>query len=402
MLDAVSRTYLVAGLALGTEIEGFVDSYHGPQELLAEAERTAPAAALDALDTEIAKLPQSQRRAFFTVQLRAMRMAHRIATGEEVPYREQVSELFDIEPEWTEERAFESAAYALDQLLSGSGTIAERRRAYRARFEIANERIAPIADGILADLRTRTKAAYPLPEGEHFELALVSDKPWSGYNWYLGNLTSRIEINTDLPVRVNDLPNLLAHEGYPGHHTEQSIREAAMHEHGFGEFAIALLTTPQAVVSEGIATNALDVIVPSEEQAAWLEETTFKPAGIAVDVEGDLAISRAGRTLGSVTGNAALLVHEQGQTIDQAVEYQMRYGLRTEAEARQSMEFIMHPLFRTYVYTYSVGFDLVQSYLQSRPNQTQAFAALLSEHWTPTRLRGSGRTRSSDDERLPF
>ena len=401
-IDAVSRAYLIAGLALGSRIDGFVDSYYGPADLQAEADSLQPEGALDALEAEINQLAQSQRQSYLTTQLQAMRMAHRIAAGEQVSYREQVSESFDIEPEWTEETAFESAAYALDQLLPGSGAIAERRQAYRARFEIVNERIAPISDGILSDLRARTQARFPLPEGEQFELALVSDKPWSGYNWYLGNLTSRIEINTDLPVRVNDLPNLLAHEAYPGHHTEHSIRETLLREHGYGEFAIALLTTPQAVISEGIATNALDMVVPADEQAVWLNEHAFRPAGLDVDIEGDLAIARAGRTLGEVTGNAALLVHEQGQSVEQAVEYQMRYGLRSEREARQSMEFIVHPLFRTYVYTYSVGYDLVQGYLRSRPDQVKAFAALLSEHWTPTRLRGTDRRRSSDDERLPF
>src|SRR5690606_25247427 len=103
------------------------------------------------------------------------------------------------------------------------------------------------------------------PAGESADIVLVNNQPWSGYNWYLGDLQSRIEINTDLPVRANALPDLVAHEIYCGHHTEHALKEAHRYrELGHGEASVALLTSAQAVISEGIATSAFDVLIEPE------------------------------------------------------------------------------------------------------------------------------------------
>jgi hypothetical protein len=401
--DGVSTAYLVAGLCLGEQFDGYVDSYHGPDDLRASAANIAPDVALDRLDAEIDVLEGSPRKTFLLAQAASMRAVHAMAGGGEARFAEQVAMCFDIQPEWVDEDEFESAHYALDQLLPGNGDLAERRQAYRKGFEIELDRVLPLAERILADLRERTATIIDLPEGESVELRLVSGQPWSGYNWYLGNVSSRIELNTDLPIRLNDLPDLLAHEAYPGHHTEHSVREhVQMHGQGFGEFAIALLISPQAVVSEGIATNALDVVVPPPEQAAWLAEHVYQPAGTSADLETDLAISHAARALAGVRGNVALMLNERGATPEEAVDYMVRYDLRSDEEARRSIGFLTHPLFRTYIYTYTAGYEIVSNFLSTRTSPADGFRSLLTEHWTPTRLRGTGKVRSSDDERLPF
>lgn len=401
-IDDVSRKYLIAGLRLGKDIEGFVDSYYGPADLPSIAAGVDPGRALNELDSAISGVDDTLRRAYLQSQASALKMAARVASGESVGYREQVAESFDIEPEWTDESVFQSAHDILDRLLPGSGSLAERRAQYRQGFELQAENILPIAEPLLAELRRRTLEIVELPEGESVALQLVTNQPWSGYNWYLGNVASRIDINTDLPVRLNALPDLLAHEAYAGHHTEHSVKEALLlHELGYGEMAIALITTPQAVVSEGIATSTFDVLVPPEEQAAWLRAFVYEPARWDIDVESDLAIQRAGQSLSAVSGNAALLMHDRGQSVDSAVEYLSRYGLLSEAEARKSVQFLTHSLFRTYTYTYTAGKELVRAYLQSQPDPRAGFRSLLTEHWTPFRLRGSALWRSSDDERLP-
>ena len=66
---------------------------------------------------------------------------------------------------------------------------------------------------------------FGLPDGEICDFELVTDKPWSGFNTYLGGLRSRVDINTDLPVLSLFLPHLVAHEAYPGHHTEHTRKE---------------------------------------------------------------------------------------------------------------------------------------------------------------------------------
>ena len=59
---------------------------------------------------------------------------------------------------------------------------------------------------------------------------VVTDKPWSGFNYYEGDYRSRVAINADLPHRLGQLPHLVAHESYPGHHTEHCRKERGLVE----------------------------------------------------------------------------------------------------------------------------------------------------------------------------
>jgi hypothetical protein len=324
-----------------------------------------------------------RRRGYLEVQLRALETLARTAAGEVLPYRDEVRACFDIEPRQISEAIFEEAAAELDTLLPGSGTLAERRAAWRQRFEVAPDVARQLIDRIAAEARTRTLALVALPAHEQVSFALVSDKPWSGYNWYLGNAASLIEINTDLPLRANDLLDLVCHEGYPGHHTEHALKEQQLyHERGWGEHAIQLINTPECVIAEGIATLAADIIFGSDA-AQWASTDVYPLAGIFSDPEQDARVVAAGRALRAVAGNAALLLHESGDDSEEAVQYIMRYGLATEREARQRVRFISDPLWRPYVFTYYVGRDLLQRWLE-RGEPAERFCTLLREQVYPS------------------
>ncbi|CAN0475506.1 unnamed protein product, partial [Phaeothamnion confervicola] len=207
--------------------------------------------------------------------------------GEPVSYEDEVRQSFDIEPERTPDAVYTEALAALDDALPGKGSgqsLAERNAAYRQRFEVPVEAARAIVPAIVAEVRRRTAALVTLPEDEAVELAFVSDKPWSGYNWYLGGNRSRIEINTDLPVKANALLDLMAHEGYPGHHTEHALKEQRLYrERGYGEHAILLINTPECVISEGIATLAASIVFAPGEAETWQAEHILAPLGITSD-----------------------------------------------------------------------------------------------------------------------
>src|SRR4029453_13990141 len=126
---------------------------------------------------------------------------------------------------------------------------------------------------------------------------MVSDQPWSGYNWYLGGGHSRGDINTDLPIYAYRLTNLLAHEAYPGHHTEHAAKERLYREDGYAEFAFQLLNTPECVVWEGIATTGEKMIFAPDELIRFQRDQVYAAAGIAGDPEREVAIAAAQRTL---------------------------------------------------------------------------------------------------------
>ena len=103
-------------------------------------------------------------------------------------------------------------------------------------------------------------------------MAFVTGKSWSGYNYYQGKATSRLEINTDLPIRISRAVDLGCHEGYPGHHVLNALLEQRLVEgKGWVEFSVYPLYSPQSLIAEGSANYGIDLAFPGRQylQAEW-------------------------------------------------------------------------------------------------------------------------------------
>jgi hypothetical protein len=395
-LDEIGREY--AGLAFGIErhVPGFIDAYLGPKETRAELDvdpAPDPARLIAETGTLLERLPEADipetRRAYLAKQLVAMQTVVRRVAGEEIPYREEVRLLFDVEPRATPGATYEAAVADLDRLLPGDGPVAERMITWRQAYTISPETARRVVDLILPELRERTAAIVELPTGEGVEIRMVRDEPWSGYNWYLGAGRSRVDLNTDLPIYAYRLTDLLAHEAYPGHHTEHTLKERLYTEEGLGEHALQLINTPECLISEGIATVAEQMVFTPEELVRFRRELVYPAAGIAGDPEREAAIGAALRALRSVAGNAALLLHEERRDPEEVVAYLQRWGLSTAEEARQRLRFLADPLWRAYIFTYHVGYDLVTRWLDAAPGaeeRRQRFRTLLTTQVTPSRI----------------
>jgi hypothetical protein len=388
-IDAISAAYIELAFAIEQHVEGFIDAYFGPPELRQAARRepAAIAAAVAALRDEVrASGYPAQRKSYLEAQLRGMETTARRLAGEAIAYRDEVRACFDIEPVLTPESTFEAANAELEALMPGPGSLAERLAAWRDRFVVSPEVAEQMIAVIVAEARARTShELIAMPEGDAVRFALVSDKPWSGYNWYLGDSRSLVEINTDLPIRAGGLLDLVCHEAYPGHHAEHALKEQRLYrERGWGEQAIQLINVPECVISEGIATLAADMVF-GDDASTWAAEHIYPLAGITGDPERETRIAAAQWTMRAISGNAALLLHEQGADPEEVVAYLMRYGLRSEREARQSLRFISTPLWRTYTFTYYVGRELLGRWLAAG-NRNERYVTLLTEQVYPSML----------------
>ncbi|HEV2127676.1 MAG TPA: hypothetical protein VGR22_03545 [Thermomicrobiales bacterium] len=394
-LDAISDAYVRLAFRMEPHIEGLIDAYNGPVTMKehAEASPATPAELVREADVLLERIATDEELApsrvdYLTAQVTALATLARKLTGKEIAYVDEVRQLFDVEAVRVPDDAYAAAITTLDEALPSEGPVPARLQRWKTQFELTTEQARLAVETILDEVRTRTAKMVSLPEGEAVEIAFVSDKPWNGYNWYLGDARSLVEINTDLPIRANALLDLMTHEGYPGHHTEHALKEVRLyHEKGYGEHSIQLINTPECVISEGIATLAQSMIFGVEEGTRWQAEHVWGPFGIDADPAREARIIDAQWVLRSVGGNAALLMYQEGRPEEDVVRYLMEYGLATEEEARHRVQFIADPLWRPYIFTYHVGRDLLARWLDEAEvngeTRESRFMRLLEEQFTP-------------------
>jgi hypothetical protein len=380
--------YLLLGLRFDRLVEGFVDAFTGDPALRAQvANEPAPLPAdLARRATELRnELPSSglpaDRAAWLDGQLSALSVSGRKLAGEEVGFVDEVESYFQVRIEPGDTAAYVAAHDALDALLPGDGPLLDRYVAWRESEVVPADRLAEAVDAFSSDLRDRVRATYPLAEEEVVEYEVVTDKPWSGFNYYLGGYRSRVAINADLPMRKADLPKLLAHESYPGHHTEHCRKERLLVEGAMrDEHRIFLVNTPECLMAEGLADLGVRVAVGSG-WGAWAEGV-YADLGIAFDGTLAESVGRAAGALNYVRQDAAIMLHDRGASADDAVAHLVKWGLVSEDRARKSLAFLTDPLWRAYTSTYVEGYVLLGRWLDAG-EQGEQFRRLLDEPLTP-------------------
>jgi hypothetical protein len=402
--DPIARDYLLLALRLDQHVPGLVDGYFGPADLKAEVDvgqLRAPARLAADADALLARLPgevtDEQRRDWLAAQLIALRTQAAGLAGDELPYAEHVRRCFAWTPERRAEAQFEAAATQLDALLPGQEPLADRLAAWDARFEIPVDRLPSVVDWLVGRFRARAAGLFGLPSGEELKVSLVTKQPWSGYNWYDGGMRSRVDINTDLPVRSADLIHTVAHETFPGHHLEHAWKEADLVDRlGHLEASILLINTPECLISEGLADLGYGFASPIDEEADLLVEL-YDRAGLLIAADPAAARDAAQRTVGmraprrrlaEVRINAALMRHDDGASHDETFAYFVEVGRVAPHLVEKRLEFIEHPLWRTYVFVYDEGEALLRRWLDVVPEAERSarFGRLLHEQLTPTAI----------------
>jgi hypothetical protein len=374
--------YLELCLRLGRHVDGLVDAYYGPKEI---SERVGAEELRDptTLVQDAGSLLEEVDDDWLGAQLRGLETVARKLAGEDVPYEDEVERCYGVRPEWVPEETFEAAHRELDDVLPGDGTLVERYQAWREDDALDGGSLAEVYDAMLADVRGRTTALFGLPEGESVEVEYVSDEPWSAYNYYQGGLRSRIAVNTETTLTPDFVLELATHEAYPGHHAEHAWKEQIhVVESGRLEESALMVGTPSSLVSEGIASLASEILLGDEAERVTADHVGG--TGVRYDPELSRRVKEAVRPLAYVGGNIALLVHTRGASEEDAIEYSMKWSLRSRKRAEHSVRFITDPLWRSYVTTYTAGYDLCRNWVDGDPAR---FKRLLTEQLTPAELR---------------
>jgi hypothetical protein len=232
------------------------------------------------------------------------------------------------------------------------------------------DRIAPMTATIIERARAWTEELIALPAGEGVELELVHDKPWMGFNLYLGDLRGRVSINADRQQSAIEVLHLTLHETYPGHQAERALKDQRLvREQGRLEETLVLGPTPQSLIAEGIAELAVDLVLSSPGGPAIAD-------GFGLDLGLALAVERVVEPLRWAEVNAAMLRHESGSSDADVHAYLCRWGLMEDQLADHLIRFMSAPGNHTYLAVYPAGRDWCRAYVNG---DLDRFRYLLTE-----------------------
>ena len=403
-LGSLANEYLFLELSMGWHDSAHVDAYFGPEEIRTAAndaqlpltdiqERTlALAATLKTIPLEphpnganAARIDGLQRR------LQALNTRIELNMGVQHSFDEEAERLFGATAPDHDADYFQAILDDIDSLLDGEGALPDRVDQFQSQFAIPADRLADVFDAAITECRRRTLRYIDLPENESFSIEFVNDKPWSGYNWYQGDAQSLIQVNTDLPIYISRAVDLGCHEGYPGHHTFNTLLEKNLvQDNGWAEFSIYPLFSPQSLVAEGSGNYGIELAFPGEERIAFEKEVLFPLAGLDTTMADHYYALQALLARLNYAGNEAARDYLNGtMTRDQAVEWLVDYALNSTDRARQRTEFI--DAYRSYVINYNLGQDLVRDYVErdttDMAERWDRFEKLLSSPMTAADLK---------------
>jgi hypothetical protein len=385
----VGTRYLELVLRFRRLAPSLVDSYVGSAELAArvDAEVVLTAAELAEQATDLrADITrhglESDRLAWLDGQLCGIEAACESLSGTALGYRELVRRCHGVEAVQADESQFEQAHELIMRALPGRGSPRERFGAWMAGQLVQGERLIEGLEALARELRHRSHVRWSLPDEEAITLEIARGQPWAGYAQYQGGLRSLIQINDELPIAAWRMVELVAHEAYPGHHTEHVCKDVALVcGQNRSELSVWVYPTPQALIAEGIAMLAPEILLGEEIEEVGAR--CLRPLGIAYDTAGSAAVRQAKELLLAVRANLAQMLDEG--RIDHAGMrvYARRWLLEDDAYVNRVVESLCDRHWPPYESCYPQGLQECRRFVGGDPDR---FGQLLREQLTPATL----------------
>lgn len=404
-LDGIAESYVRLVLALGQHDAGYVDAYYGPKKWQTDIQQQTLDDILSSATALIEQLNQVEvsseelvvlRHRYLLRQLGALSAYVKMLKGERWSFDKESQALYDaVAPAHTREH-FQKIVDQIDELLVKDGaegdSFIERIENFRKEFIIPPKKLDAVFKRAIEACRERTQKYIDLPEGESFVVEYVTDKPWSGYNWYQGNYHSLIQVNTDLPIFISRAIDLACHEGYPGHHLYNTLLEKHLvRDKSWVEYSVYPLYSPQSLIAEGSANFGIQMAFPGDSRWQFERDYLFPIAGLNPKrAELYYKIEEAMSGL-SYAGNEAARRYLDGDiNADAAARWLTSYSAMAPARARQRVKFI--DTYRSYVINYNLGKDLVRQHIEKEAGSVddqrwKVFAELLSSPRLPSDLK---------------
>lgn len=378
-IGEVAEKYVRLALAIDQYSPGFVDAYFGPEkwkpsgdplkdlpkdEFIEQA--TTLISECEQLSANELTIEEKDRLEGLKKQLIAVKTKVEMIGGKEFSFDEEAQLLYDVQPPKHTEAYFDELLNQLDGELPGKGAISDRYLEYAKQFIIPVDLVDTVFKVAIAEARRRTNENMQLPSGEHFSVEYVTDKSWSGYNYYQGDGQSLIQLNMDFPIYIDRAIDLACHEGYPGHHVFMTLLDYNLYkDKGWVEYSVYPLFSPQSLIAEGSANYGIDVAFPGAERVQYEKEVLFPLAGMDSSKAVQYYAIQDLRAKLNYAGNEAARKYLNGEiNRETAAKWLEKYLLYEPERALQRTRFFDD--YRSYVINYNLGLDLVTKYVDAQ------------------------------------
>ncbi len=398
--NSLADRFVFLALSLGEHDKDYVDAYFGEDSIRDEAKKQnlslrrikiESIKLLEAIDSINVENEEIRRMKFLFATIRAMNARINHLLGYDYLFDQEAKFIYKANPPHYSNDHFQSILDRLGKLLPGKGDILPRYENFRKAFIIPDDKIDTVFKRAIEESHRRTKENLSLPQGEHFTLEYVKDKPWSGYNWYQGNGQSLIQINLDQPIYIDRAIDIAAHEGYPGHHTFLLRIEAEyVKKRKWAEFTLYPLFSPMSLLAEGLANFGIEVVFPGDEKVKFEKEVLFPLAEInSSDADKYYKIQELVSKLNFSRNEVARNFLDGIFSEEEAISYSMKYSLMSHSRAKQSLSFIKK--YRAYIINYNHGLDLVRKYISHKAGDNpekiwEVYTDLISNPYLPSDL----------------
>jgi len=369
--------YLLLAFRIDKHLNGYVDFYIGPEKLrhvVHNESLTAPKKLLNDCKDLIKQLGSQgfnkERKRYLNKMLVAMETSIELIIGTKIPIEEQFLKIYDVALKPVNESEFKKLKEEFDKAYPGSGSLEERMKKYRISRKVPEKKVYEFFKKALDLVRKRTEALFLdiLPKEEKIILELVNNNEsdeyikWNCYNWYLGNYSSRIEVNPSFGMYWTAFLIFASHEGYPGHHTEFVLKEQKLYrEQNQFEHSLLILNSPKLIITEGIGNIAISTLYSNQELAKiGLSNFCSDPSK-----EDSLEVLIAQN---NVRGKNSLFLYDLAYRAlidrysnEQILDYGTSLEIISEEEVRNHLKRLSNPVYSKNAFMYELGSNLIRN-----------------------------------------
>jgi hypothetical protein len=366
--------FLLLALRIDKHIKGYIDFYFGPEKLRQIVDNesiTSPNKLLIDCKVLIRQLGaqgyDKKRERYIEKMLIAMKTSIELLNGVEMSIKDQFLRQYDVALQPVNESELDNLKEEFNAAYGGLGSLEKRMNDLRVRRTVPEGKVFELFKNALNITRERTKELFIdlLPENERVNLELVKNKntnvaKWAYYNWYLGNFCSRIELNPNYNMYWTAYLSAVAHEGYPGHHTEFVVKEQRLYrELNQFEHSILLLNSPKLIICEGIANTAVNMLFDYWEQAEISLREFCQDSSKESSIEALIAQGKVKGKQSLFGYNFAYHALIDGWSEEKLIQYATSFEIFSQEIIKNRIKYLLNPVHSTTAFSYNIGSKLI-------------------------------------------